>query len=71
MEKGLFSLGVNARICVGKNINYLEMDKLVPVVLRVFEVILQSSCRMKLLAGTLRFNWHILTRNGNCTTLGS
>jgi cytochrome P450 len=39
MKNSLFSFGAGARTCIGKNISYLEMYKLVPAVLRSFEVI--------------------------------
>lgn len=38
MEGYLFSFGAGARTCIGKNISLLEMYKLVPAVLRAFEV---------------------------------
>lgn len=38
MNQFLFSFGAGARTCIGKNISYLEMYKLVPAVLRTFNV---------------------------------
>lgn len=38
MTSCLFSFGAGARTCVGKNISYLEMYKLVPALLRTYEV---------------------------------
>lgn len=38
MNQFLFSFGAGGRTCVGKNISYLEMYKLVPAVLRTFDV---------------------------------
>lgn len=38
MKNSLFSFGAGARTCIGKNISYLEMYKLVPAVLREFQV---------------------------------
>ena len=38
MTSSLFSFGMGARTCIGKNISLLEMYKLVPAVLRTFEV---------------------------------
>lgn len=38
MNTYLFSFGAGARTCIGKNISYLEMYKLVPAVLRSFDV---------------------------------
>jgi cytochrome P450 len=37
-KNSLFSFGAGARTCIGKNISYLEMYKLVPSVLREFDV---------------------------------
>ena len=42
MNTFLFSFGAGARTCVGKNISYLEMYKLVPAVLRTFELSLEN-----------------------------
>lgn len=38
MNRFLFSFGGGARTCISKNISYLEMFKLVPAVLRTFDV---------------------------------
>ncbi|KAJ9602189.1 hypothetical protein H2200_013309 [Cladophialophora chaetospira] len=38
MNRYLFSFGGGARTCAGKNISYLEMYKLVPAVLRTFDL---------------------------------
>jgi cytochrome P450 len=38
MSNALFSFGAGARTCIGKNISLLEMYKLVPAVIRTFEV---------------------------------
>ncbi|KIX09656.1 uncharacterized protein Z518_00737 [Rhinocladiella mackenziei CBS 650.93] len=38
MENFLFTFGAGSRTCIGKNISYLEMYKLVPAVLMRFEV---------------------------------
>jgi cytochrome P450 len=38
MQQFLFSFGAGSRTCIGKNISYLEMYKLVPAVLRTFDV---------------------------------
>lgn len=40
MSQFLFTFGAGARTCVGKNISYLEMYKLVPAILRTFDVCL-------------------------------
>jgi cytochrome P450 len=38
MNASFFTFGGGARTCVGKNISYLEMYKLVPAILRTFKV---------------------------------
>ncbi|KEF54719.1 uncharacterized protein A1O9_09161 [Exophiala aquamarina CBS 119918] len=38
MNQVLFSFGAGARTCAGKNISYLEMYKLVPAMLRTFDL---------------------------------
>jgi cytochrome P450 len=38
MKNSLFSFGAGARTCTGKNISHLEMYKLVPALLRAFDV---------------------------------
>lgn len=38
MRNSLFTFGAGARTCIGKNISYLEMYKLVPAVLGEFDV---------------------------------
>jgi cytochrome P450 len=38
MNNALFSFGMGARTCIGKNISLLEMYKLVPTILRRYEV---------------------------------
>ena len=38
MNNALFSFGMGSRTCIGKNISLLEMYKLIPAVLRKFEV---------------------------------
>lgn len=38
MNQFLFTFGAGSRTCVGKNISYLEMYKLVPAILRTFNV---------------------------------
>ncbi|KAH6995544.1 cytochrome P450 [Ilyonectria sp. MPI-CAGE-AT-0026] len=38
MNNALFSFGAGARTCIGKNISLLELYKLVPAVLRTFEI---------------------------------
>ncbi|KAK0108513.1 hypothetical protein ONS95_003316 [Cadophora gregata] len=42
MNNALFSFGMGARTCIGKNISLLEMYKLVPTMLRQFEVNISS-----------------------------
>ncbi|KAH7389969.1 pisatin demethylase [Pyrenochaeta sp. MPI-SDFR-AT-0127] len=38
MKNSMFAFGAGARTCIGKNISYLEMYKLVPAVLRTFDI---------------------------------
>ncbi|KAF2822824.1 cytochrome P450 [Ophiobolus disseminans] len=38
MKNSLFSFGAGSRTCIGKNISYLEMYKLVPALLREFDI---------------------------------
>ncbi|KAF2031006.1 pisatin demethylase [Setomelanomma holmii] len=38
MKNSLFTFGAGARTCIGKNVSYLEMYKLVPAVLREFDI---------------------------------
>lgn len=38
MNQYLFSFGAGSRTCAGKNVSYLEMFKLVPAILRTFDV---------------------------------
>ncbi|KAL2844359.1 cytochrome P450 [Aspergillus pseudoustus] len=38
MNQFLFSFGGGARTCAGKNVSYLEMYKLVPAILRTFDI---------------------------------
>lgn len=42
MNQALFAFGAGARTCAGKNISQLEMYKVVPAIIRMFEVSLQS-----------------------------
>jgi cytochrome P450 len=49
MKNCLFSFGAGSRTCIGKNISYLEMYKLVPAVLREFDVSLVGDCSYRLL----------------------
>jgi cytochrome P450 len=38
MEKNFFSFGTGSRLCIGKNIALLEMTKLVPQIMRHFDL---------------------------------
>jgi cytochrome P450 len=40
MEKSFFSFGAGSRTCVGKNISLMEMTKIIPQMLREYEIIL-------------------------------
>ncbi|KAJ5197949.1 pisatin demethylase [Penicillium cinerascens] len=42
MEKSFFTFGAGSRTCIGKNISLLEMYKIVPQLLREFEIRLHS-----------------------------
>ncbi len=49
MNNALFSFGMGSRTCIGKNISLLEMHKLVPTMLRQFEVSCWCDKRSRLL----------------------
>lgn len=76
MKKTLFSFGAGSRTCIGKNISLLEMYKLVPAVLRTFEVGQRDSEEAKVLTGQdadftdFRLSWLIQNVLGRCITLG-
>lgn len=55
MENAIFSFGAGSRVCLGKNIALLEISKLVPELLRRFEVRLVDPKRY-----TLRPGWLVL-----------
>lgn len=38
MEAGLLTFGAGHRACIGKNISYLEVYKLIPSLLRTYEI---------------------------------
>jgi cytochrome P450 len=38
MKNSMFTFGAGSRTCIGKNVSYLEMYKLVPAVLRSFDI---------------------------------
>lgn len=38
MEKNFFSFGVGSRVCIGRNISYIEMRKIIPVLVREFDM---------------------------------
>ena len=38
MKNSMFAFGAGSRTCIGKNVSYLEMYKLVPAMLRSFDV---------------------------------
>ncbi|KAH7022054.1 pisatin demethylase [Ilyonectria destructans] len=50
MKNALFSFGAGSRTCIGKNISLLEMYKLVPAIIRTFEI--------KLINPKLSWNLH-------------
>lgn len=69
MKNSLFSFGAGARTCIGKNISYLEMYKLVPAVLREFDV---SYCvnTTDIIDICCRSQWQIQIKSGRCTMRG-
>lgn len=44
MNNALFSFGMGARTCIGKNISLLEMYKVVPTILRMYEASFAFNC---------------------------
>jgi cytochrome P450 len=38
MEKSFFTFGAGSRICIGKNISLMEMAKIIPQMLREYEI---------------------------------
>lgn len=72
MNGTLFQFGMGARTCIGKNISLLEVYKLVPSVLRRFEVSIPF-LRFLSERGLIkcRLLSKILRKNGNCTMHGS
>lgn len=70
MEDSLFSFGAGSRTCIGKNISYLKMYKLVPALLREFDVGQPSYITVEPYSHVCRSRWRIPRRNGSCTTLG-
>lgn len=44
MKNSMFAFGAGSRTCIGKNVSYLEMYKLVPAVLRSFDVSSRRWC---------------------------
>lgn len=53
MENAMFTFGAGSRICLGKNIALLEITKLIPELLRRFEMKLVDSSRYKIRPGWL------------------
>jgi cytochrome P450 len=53
MENAIFTFGAGSRICLGKNIALLEISKLVPELLRRFEITLVDPKRYRLQPGWL------------------
>lgn len=86
MAGTMLHFGSGARTCIGKNISLLEIYKVVPSVLRRFEVsspfffslspnesyLNQSQMPRQMLMGFFpRFNWQTQQKNGKSTTHGS
>jgi cytochrome P450 len=42
MEKSFFAFGAGNRVCLGKNISYIEMRKIIPEVVREFDISLPN-----------------------------
>ena len=42
MEKSFFTFGAGSRVCIGKNISYIEMRKIVPELVREFDISLPN-----------------------------
>lgn len=42
MEKSFFSFGAGSRVCIGKNISLIEMRKIIPQLLRDFDVSIEG-----------------------------
>ena len=42
MEKSFFTFGAGSRVCIGKNISLIEMRKIIPQLLREFEVSIEG-----------------------------
>lgn len=53
MDNAMFTFGAGSRICLGKNIALLEISKLVPELLRRFEITLVDPKRYRLQPGWL------------------
>jgi cytochrome P450 len=53
MDNAIFTFGAGSRICLGKNIALLEISKLVPELLRRFEIALVDPKRYRLQPGWL------------------
>ena len=64
MSGNLLHFGMGARTCIGKNISLLEIYKLVPTVLRRFEVCFLSFIRQAYQLNLTRYNLSILSSNG-------
>ena len=47
MEKSYFSFGAGSRACIGKNISFIEMRKIIPQLLREFDISLQGDKEWK------------------------
>jgi cytochrome P450 len=70
MKNSLFSFGAGARTCAGKNISYLEMYKLVPALLRAFDVSEVDVDCVDTADMAFRSSWHIRKKSGSYTMRG-
>ena len=68
MDGMMLQFGAGSRTCIGKNISLMEIYKIIPSFLRRFEVCTPFLMRQiqVMLTSFGRYNWHILTKNGNC-----
>ena len=47
MEKNFFSFGAGSRVCIGRNISYIEMRKIVPQLVREFDMSIEDGKEWK------------------------
>ena len=42
MEKHFFSFGAGSRVCIGRNISMIEMRKIIPLLVREFDMSIED-----------------------------